>query len=195
METIGLTGGIGSGKSTVAKIFQCMGYPTYIADTEASILMNTSSEIRNKITVRFGEAIYNNHRLNKAELAKIIFANKEALQYINHIVHPHVMAHFKTWSKKQKSPIVLFESAILYETGLNKFFKHIICVTAPKDIRIQRVICRDQTTAEKVCNRIQNQMDDTEKICLADFIVNNDEIQALLPQVTKIIQQLNNTNK
>lgn len=195
METIGLTGGIGSGKSTVAKIFKCMGFPIYIADTQAARLMNTSPDIRREITGRFGGMIYGNGRLNKAGLAKIIFEDKEALQDINHIVHPRVMEDFKSWSQKQKSPIVLFESAILYEAGLNEFFKHIICVTAPEDIRIQRVISRDGTTAEKVRDRMNNQMDDKEKISRADFVVNNDGVQALLPQVIKIIQQLNSKNK
>lgn len=195
MKTIGLTGGIGSGKSTVAQIFKCMGYPVYIADTEASHLINTSSEIRKEITDRFGEAIYSNDHLNKAELAKIIFEDKKALQDINSIVHPRVMEDFKRWCKKQESPIVLFESAILYETGLNKWFGHIICVTAPEDVRIQRVISRDHTTADKIRDRIQNQMKDSEKIGQADFVVNNDGMEALLPQVTKIIQQLNSKNK
>lgn len=195
METIGLTGGIGSGKSTVARIFKHMGFPVYIADTEASHLMNSSPDIRREITGRFGETIYSNNQLNKAELAKIIFEDKEALRDINHIVHPRVMEDFKSWSQRQKSPIVLFESAILYEAGLNEFFGHIICVTAPEEVRIQRVISRDHTTAEKVRDRMNNQMGEKEKISRVDFIVNNDGVQALLPQVIKIIQQLNSKNK
>ena len=195
MKTVGLTGGIGSGKSTVARIFKCMGFPIYIADTEASRLMNTSPEIRKEITERFGETIYDNDRLNRAELAKIIFDDKEALQYINQIVHPRVMEDFKTWCKRQKKTIALFESAILYEAGLSEFFEQIICVTAPEVVRIQRVMNRDHTTTEKVRDRIKNQMDDSEKVYRADFVVNNDGTQALLPQITNIIQQLNSKNK
>ncbi len=195
METIGLTGGIGSGKSTVAKIFKYMGYPVYIADTEASRLINTSTEIRQEITQLFGEDIYCNGMLDKEKMAGIIFENKEALQNINHIVHPRVMEDFKQWCTRQKSQMVLFESAILYEASLNSFFKHVICVTAPEEVRIQRVIARDHTTQEKVRDRIHNQMSETEKVRQADFIVTNDGLKALLPQVIGIIQEINNKSK
>lgn len=191
MQTIGLTGGIGAGKSTVARILKCMGYPVYIADTEAFRLIIHHPEIRKEMIARFGLRIYDDHGyINKPLLAGIIFDNTKALADINHIVHPRVMEDFREWCRQQKSPLVFFESAILFEAGLDGSFRRIVCVTAPLNIRLQRVVHRDHTNADKVKVRIQNQMDDDKKCKQSDFIIYNDEEQMLIRQILSILQKL-----
>lgn len=191
IEAIGLTGGIGSGKSTVAKVLKNLGYPVYIADTEASRLMNNHPGIRQDIISQFGNSVYNNEKyINKPLLAKIIFENPKALTAINHIVHPRVIEDFQQWSKEQTSDLVFFESAILFEAGLNPHFRHIICITASEVTRIQRVIERDHITTEQVKKRILNQMDDSEKCRYSDFIIYNDEDHKLLQQILDVIEKL-----
>lgn len=195
MQTIGLTGGIGSGKSTIARILKQMGYPVYIADTEASRLMNNHPGIRADILARFGDTIYVDHLfLNKPLLAQIIFEDSQALEDINRIVHPRVMEDFQHWSEQQKSDLVFFESAILFETGLNTFFRHVICVTASEETRLARVMSRDNTTPEKVKERIRNQMQETEKCSQSDFIIYNDNNHMVLEQVLEIVQKLTKKN-
>lgn len=194
MQTIGLTGGIGSGKSTIARILKQLGYAVYIADTEASRLINTHPLIRQALIQHFGTAIYhNNCTLNKPLLAGIIFDNPQALQTVNQIVHPRVMDDFRNWSRKQTTNPVFFESAILFESGLNFFFQSVVCVTAPEETRIQRVVKRDQTTPQKVKERIRNQSDDTEKCRRADFIIYNDEEHKVIEQVLCLLKKLNNS--
>lgn len=191
MKAIGLTGGIGSGKSTIACILKHLGYPVYIADTEASRLMNCHPDIRQELIKRFGPATYtDNQNLNKPFLAKTIFEDTHALADINRIVHPRVMADFKEWCSKQTAALGFFESAILFEAGLNEFFPYIICVTAPAEVRLQRVIARDHTTADKVKERIRNQMDDSDKCRRSDFIIYNDDEHMVMPQVIEILERL-----
>lgn len=172
MMKIGLTGGIGSGKTTVAKAFNTLGFPTYIADTEATRLMNTSPEIKNSLIRLFGETIYQpDNILNKQQLATFIFNDTAKLQQVNHIVHPIVLQDFEYWCEKQNSPLVFFESAILFEAGLESFFDFIICVTAAYQTRIERVMKRDRISEEKVTERIRNQAQEEEKCKKADFII------------------------
>jgi len=191
MKAIGLTGGIGSGKSTVARILQQMGYPVYIADIKASSLMNTHPEIRKALIKRFGAEIYTTeNKINKPALAQLIFNDSKALADINGIVHPRVMEDFTQWSRKQKSKLIFFESAILFEAGLKDFFQQVLCVTAPESLRIARVLQRDQTTPEKIKERIRNQADDTFKCQQADFILYNDPDHLILVQLLNILKQL-----
>lgn len=191
MEAIGLTGGIGAGKSLVARILKIMGYPVYVSDREASRLMDTHPNIRQDIINRFGESVYTKDGLiNKPVLADIIFKDSQALADMNKIVHPRVMEDFRQWSNQQTTPLVFFESAILFEAGLQNFFRHTICVTAPLEVRVQRVIMRDKTQTEKVKERISNQMNETEKCKQADFVIYNDEQHPLMEQIEETIIKL-----
>lgn len=187
MLKVGLTGGIGSGKTTVARFFQDKAYPVYIADQEAARLINTSSAICQKLTQLLGPQIYKApHRLDKTLLADCIFKHPDLLQQVNTIVHPEVMNDFQEWCTQQNSPLLFFESAILYEAGLEHYFDCIICIYAPLLTRIQRVMKRDRLPEEKIRERINNQLDDTEKCKRADFSINTDEGQNWQQQALEI---------
>lgn len=191
MQTIGITGGIGSGKSTVAQLIYQLGYPVYIADREAGRLMNTNKDIRQELIRHFSQEIYTpSGTVNKPLLAHLIFQDPQALMKVNHIVHPRVMADFNNWSRGQERELVFFESAILFEAALDHFFNFIICVTAPEAVRMRRVVKRDQTTTEAVRARMKNQMDEQEKCKRSDFIVRNDEQHPVIQQVLEIIQHI-----
>ena len=191
MQTIGLTGGIGSGKSLIARVLKHMGYPVYIADTEAKRLMHSHPDIRREIIRRFGETVYTNTGiLDKALLAQLIFTDAQALSAINAIVHPRVIEDFRQWSECQNSPLVFFESAILFEASLDHYFNHILCVTTSLETRIQRVMSRDHTTRDKVIDRLRNQMDEREKCRRADVVICNDEGQMVLSQVLAAVKEL-----
>jgi dephospho-CoA kinase len=190
MKIVGLTGGIGSGKTTVAKVFKEFGIAVYIADEEAKSLMNRSKIIKRKLTNLFGNNAYVNDTLNKAFIADKIFKNKTLLTAMNQIVHPKVGQHFTRWVRKQNGPYVLKESAILFETNGHKNCDFVILVTAPEELRIQRVISRDNTTKDKVQAIIKNQLSDTEKITKSDFIILNDSIESMRRQVLEIHEKI-----
>lgn len=191
MKAIGLTGGIGSGKSTVARILKQMGFSVYIADCEASRLMHTHPEIRKEIIAHFGEIVYDSQgNINRPILAKLVFNNPDHLATINHIVHPRVMEDFRQWSNQQSNDLVFFESAILFEAGLNATFQTIICVTAPEAERLARVVNRDRTTPEQVRARIQNQLDDSAKCQQSDFIIRNDDQHMVIEQILEMIDTI-----
>lgn len=191
MKTIGVTGGIGSGKSTVAHIIHLLGYPVYIADTEASRLMNENPAIRKQLTDRFGASIYaSDGNLNKPLLASQIFKNPKTLSEVNHIVHPVVFQDFQDWCSKQNNSLAFFESAILFEAGLNNYFEYIICVTAPQGLRIQRVKMRDQATTEQINERMNNQMADAEKCKQSDFVIHNDNEHPVIRQILDFIEKI-----
>jgi len=189
--SIGLTGGIGSGKTLVADFFRLLGIPVYISDWEAKNLMQTNISIRNNLIEAFGSAVYlESGELNRTELAKIIFNNKEALKKVNAIVHPEVRSHYKEWCLRHvDSPYVIQESAILFDTGLYKNFDKIITVTADKDIRINRVVERDSCTKESVLERMSKQISEQEKITKSDFVIYNNE-DLIIPQILTIHDQL-----
>lgn len=190
MIVIGLTGGIGSGKTTVANYFLELEIPVYFADLEAKRLMSSSSRIKKKIIAKFGNEAYNGNTLNRAYLASIVFNNKSRLQEINAIIHPEVAKHFSTWVKKQEAPYVIQENAILFESNTVAKFDYIITVTAPIDIRIQRVIERDSTTKEAVLSRINNQWDDKKKVALSNFVINNVTLLETKKQVKDLHKKL-----
>ncbi|APY00637.1 dephospho-CoA kinase [Lacinutrix venerupis] len=190
MITVGLTGGIGSGKTTVAKAFEALDIPIYIADDEAKKLMNNSKVIRRKLIKLFGEEAYLNGTLNKPYLAKAIFNNKELLKTMNAIVHPKVGKHFVKWKNKQTAPYVIKEAAILFENGSYKNYDYIITVTAPEETRIKRVLKRDNSNIKKVKAIIANQWPDIEKIKLSDFVIENIDIKKTKEEVLKTHQQL-----
>lgn len=187
MKTIGLTGGIGSGKSTIARILECLGYPVYVSDREASRLMNNHPGIRKEITEAFGHSLYDAEgQLSKPAMARLIFNDPGALKTVNRIVHPRVIEDFSNWCRQQHSELVFFESAILFEAGLNHYFDAVVCVTAPEELRLQRVMTRDRVPAEKVLERMRNQADEKEKCRQADYVIHNDTRGRVVRQVLEM---------
>ncbi|WP_428742312.1 dephospho-CoA kinase [Tenacibaculum sp.] len=185
---VGLTGGIGSGKSTIVKMFsQFDNIAIYIADDEAKKLMSTSKEIKNQLISEFGDQVYINNELNRAYLASIVFKNKEKLAILNSIVHPVVNEHLQSFIKKNTDKdYILYENAILFENGSDSFCDKIITVTAPEDVRINRVVKRDNTTIEDVKNRIKNQWNVTKKTLQSHYIIDNVDLTYSRQQVLKI---------
>lgn len=189
---IGLTGGIGSGKTMIANYFESKGIPVYIADLEAKKIMD-SQFIIGKVIDAFGMDIIENEKINRAKLSALVFNNPENLAKLNAIVHPEVKIHFLNWVKKhQDFPIVIKEAAILFESGSYKDCDKIILVTAPKETRIQRVMKRDNVTKEAVEARMANQWEDEKKIALSDFTIQNTNAQEAKNAADKIISTLRN---
>ena len=190
MKSVGITGGIGSGKSYIARIIEKMGYPIYYADIEAKKLMNKHPLIQKSLIDLFGSDIYFKGELNKDKLAGHIFQDENARLLVNQLVHPLVREAFTIWSSKQNSSLVFNEAAILYETGTYKQYHEIILVTAPLHERISRVIKRDKVSKEQVQDRIDAQWSDDRKLGLGPFEIINDGKQPLLIQIEEVIQQL-----
>ena len=189
-KIVGLTGGIGSGKTTIANHFKSHGVPVYIADDEARKIMESQTIIA-EIKKVFGTSVFDHDTLNREELAKIVFDNTEKLENLNSIVHPAVRKHFSQWlSKQQDHPIIIYEAAILFESGNYKNCDYIITVTAPLESRIQRVIARDHTTKELVLKRIKAQWTDEQRISKSDFIIQNITIESTELEVDKILKLL-----
>lgn len=192
-KIIGLTGGIGSGKTTIANHFRTAGIPVYIADDEARTLMQ-SSEIIEEIQNVFGTTVFDNGILNRQKLAEIVFNNPEKLKLLNGIIHPAVKKHFDYWiSNHKENPFVIYEAAILFESGSYKNCNKIITVTAPLEARIQRVVLRDNTTRENVLKRINMQWDDNQRIAKSDFVVENIDPKITESEVGKILKILKNS--
>jgi dephospho-CoA kinase len=188
MIKLGLTGGIGSGKSVVASLFEIAGIPVYIADTESKRLTNTSPAIRKELVGLFGENLYVNGELNKKRLASLIFNDKEALNRVNAIIHPEVNRDFLQWASRQQAPVCAIETAILFESGFDKYVDLSVMVYAPLEVRIERAAIRDNASYEEITRRIRNQLPDERKKERASFIIYNDGKQALIPQVAKLLQ-------
>lgn len=190
MIKIGITGGIGSGKSVVASLLELLGIPVYIADTESKCLTASSPVIREKLTALFGESIYTAEGLDKKQLASLIFGNPERLKQVNAIIHPEVNRHFLAWADKQNVPICGIESAILFESGFNRVVDVTLMVYAPLEVRIQRALERDAVPREEIMRRINSQLPDEEKKEKSDYVIFNDGKQALLPQIAVILVDL-----
>lgn len=188
MKIIGLTGGIGSGKTTVANMFRELGIPVYDSDKEAKLLMNTSRKLRKAIISLFGDNAYVNNVLNRKFIADKVFKDSNLLNKLNSIVHPAVREHFLVWAKSKKTNYVIQESAIIFENDNQAFYDAIILVTAPLEDRIDRILNRDNTTRENILYRISNQLKDEQKEKLSNFIVFNKNISE-----TKLkIKEINN---
>lgn len=189
---IGLTGGIGSGKSTVVNMFsEFKNIAVYIADDEAKKLMNTSTQIKTQLIAEFGEQVYLNNELNRPYLASIVFNNKERLATLNAIVHPIVKEHLQDFIKENSSKdYILYENAILFENGSNSFCDKIITVTAPKDVKINRVIKRDNATIKDVKNRMKNQWNEAKKTLQSNYLIENLTLTKTREQVLKIHNSL-----
>lgn len=183
---IGLTGGIGSGKSVVAKVFATLGIPVFNADDEAKRIMQSSTEIKTKLIEQFGTDIYNVHGLDKEKLASIVFNDSFQLQLLNAIVHPVTIQAAKDWAAKQTSPYVIKEAALIFESGAADGLFKVIGVTAPISNRIHRVMQRDGITKDQVDARMRNQISDTIKMRLCDYVIENNNQQMVIPQVLEI---------
>ena len=189
-KIIGLTGGIGSGKTTVANHFRVAGIPVYIADDEARKIMQ-SDEINAEIKKKFGDTVFDNGILNREKLSGIVFNDPEKLKLLNAIIHPAVKKHFSSWILNHKNtPYIIYEAAILFESGSYKDCDIIITVTAPLESRIQRVIQRDRTTRENVLSRINMQWNDEKRIEKSDFVIENDTTEIAKSAVDKILKIL-----
>jgi len=183
---IGLTGGIGSGKSVVAKIFTTLGIPVFNADEAAKHIMQTSPEMKAKLIEQFGSSIYDASGLQKEKLAAIVFNDPHQLQLLNAIVHPVTIQAAKDWAAKQTSPYVIKEAALIFESAAADGLFKVIGVTAPMSIRIQRVMQRDGVSKEQVEARMQHQILDTIKMRLCDYVIENNNQQMLIPQVLEL---------
>jgi dephospho-CoA kinase len=191
MKKIGITGGIGSGKSIISQTLRIMGYSVYDSDSWAKTLMNSNEEIKKKLISKFGKETYNSKGLNKSHLAQHIFNNNEALIHVNSIVHPIVKQHFLNWCKKQKSKLVFIESAILFTSKFNEIVDSTIFIDAPQEIRIQRASLRDNTTPKAILARINNQKDE-ELLARthANYTINNNNNNLIIPQLLSILQNI-----
>lgn len=189
---IGITGGIGSGKSIVCKIFNILGIPSYDSDSRAKWLSNHDLEVITKIKNEFGDNFYVNGVLDSKKLAKEVFDNKQKLEKLNEIVHPAVAIDYKNWvSLHQTSSFLLKEAALIFETGINNKMDAVITVYSPLELRIKRVLSRDPfRSKEAILAIINKQMNDEEKVKLANFVVYNNDNTLLMPQILKIHQQL-----
>ncbi len=186
MIRIGLTGGIGSGKTVVSTLLGVMGIPVYDSDDRTKELYDSDESLKAALTARFGESLYAEGRLNRSLLASIIFTDIEALSFINKVVHPIVEADYRKWAEQQKAPYVVQESAILFEAGLAPLCDLIVVVSAPDDLRVQRVCQRNGCTPDSVRERMQWQLKEEERLAHADRVLVNDDVKALIPQVISL---------
>lgn len=183
---VGLTGGIGSGKSTVADLFRAHGVPVYNSDVEAKKIMENSDAVRKAITTEFGSEAYTGKKLNRSVIAQEVFNNQKRLNQLNAIVHPAVREHFKEWYQQQEFPYVIQETALVFENEMQGNYDLVLLVTAPEDIRILRVMERDGVTREQVLARMANQLPDKEKVKLVDFVIQNRNLNTTTAKVAQI---------
>lgn len=189
MKVVGLTGGIGSGKTTVAKMFKELGVPVFIADKEAKNIMNTSKEVRKEIIKLLGNQAYNKELPDRKFIASKVFRNEELLQKLNKIIHPRVHERFFLWRDEQDSDYVLYEAAILFESGGERYCDYTVLVTAPKSERINRVVKRDNTDAQSVEERMKRQWSERKKMKRATFIIENRNLTDTAHRVRKLHRQ------
>ena len=196
MISIAITGGIGSGKTYVSNMFQERGVPIYNADTEAKRLMVQDEVIRKELIALIGEEVYQGTELNKPLLASYLFSSAEHVQQINSIVHPRVKADFVEWLKARREYAVAgIESAILFEAGFRDSVDSVIMVSAPEELRLARAMKRDGATEQQIRSRMSAQMNEDEKIKMADFVIYNDETKPLDEQISFILQILKTSKK
>jgi len=191
MIKIGVTGGIGSGKSVVCDVFRLHGIPVFDADKEAKNLNDTSPAIREQITHHFGESLYSGSKLNRKKFASLIFHDQEKLAIANAIIHPALANYFTEWCLRRKEqPLVIIDAALLIEAGFHRLVDRVITVTSPADIRIERVMQRDHTTRREVEARMKNQISEEEKIKVANVVIFNDNRQSLIRQADDFLQSI-----
>ncbi|UII79262.1 dephospho-CoA kinase [Flagellimonas sp. CMM7] len=190
MIIVGLTGGIGSGKSTVAGMFKDLGVPVYDSDSEAKRLMMASAELKMAIIKLLGEEAYHGKTLNKRFIANKIFENPETLQRLNKIVHPAVREDFLEWTKTQEVPYVIQETALIFENDAQDNYDYVILVKAPEDFRLKRVMERDGANKKEVLGRMKNQMSDDDKVALSNFCIDNIDLEITKKRVDELHQRL-----
>ncbi len=190
MKKIGITGGIGAGKSIVARVFATMGFPVFYSDIAGKELLSNDENVKKRVIELFGSSSYTNGQLDRAFLAKRIFSDNSLKQELNNIVHPAVRDYFSVWASKQNTPFVFNEAAILFETGSYKSFDLNILVSAPESIRFERVKSRDNLTYSEVEARMKAQWSDEDKRQLADFEIVNDNKQLLIPQIEAVLEAI-----
>ena len=190
MIIIGLTGGMGSGKSTVGTMFKDLGIPVYNSDERAKKLMNTSKKIKKELIGLFGKEAYSEEELNRPFIAEKVFNDADLLTKLNGIVHPKVRKDFLKWTKKQNTPYVIQETALLFENKSQELYDKVILVTAPKELRIQRVLKRDKSSREQINSRINNQLDDDIKIKLADYIIENIDLDITRSKILELHERI-----
>lgn len=186
---VGLTGGIGSGKTTVAKLFELLDVPVYDADSASKRLYHTNKKLMASLKEHFGEDVYTNEQLNRSKLAAIVFNDPSKLELLNQLVHPLTIQDAENWMLQQVKPYVIKEAALLFETGSASGLDYIIGVRTPKHLRIKRVMDRDNVSREEVISRMQRQVDEDIKMLLCDFIIDNDEQKPVIPQVLQLHQR------
>lgn len=187
---VGLTGGIGSGKTTVARIFEVLGIPVYYADDAARKIMNEDEVLKAEIIKNFGEQSYINGALNREYLASIVFADKKKLSVLNSLVHPATIRYSVLWMKRQTAPYAIREAALIFESGVQAQLDFIIGVSAPYELRIQRAMQRDNLTRIQVQERMDRQINESIKMKLCDFVIVNDGRKGVIPQVLRLHESL-----
>lgn len=186
MMRVGLTGGIGSGKTTVGRVFRAMGIPVFEADAEGRRLMAQDTALQRSIVERFGAAVVNENGIDRAALAGIVFQDTEALKALNALIHPAVRGAFDRWAREQRAPYVMMEAAVLAESGGHRTLDAIVVVSAPEPIRIRRVMQRDGVPEEAVRARLANQVSEAERLAIADHMIHNDDSRLVIPQVLEV---------
>ena len=188
--SVGITGGIGSGKSYVCEIIQSMGYPVFNSDLEAKNIINSDQEAITFITNLFGDGAYKKGKSDSSFIAEKVFDNSELREKLNQFIHPKVRERFHEWATSTDSKIVFSEAAIFFETGAYKNYDYMVLIIAPHQLKVDRVIKRNNLTQKEVESRMDTQWPDEKKIPLANFVINNDEVEPLLPQIVKMLESI-----
>jgi dephospho-CoA kinase len=187
---LGVTGGIGSGKTTVCKVFGVLGIPVFSADDEAKRIQDDDRDLQIKINSLAGKDLFPSGKLDRPELAKLIFSNKELLEKVNSLVHPVVFRSFRVWVKKQDSPYSIMEAAILFESGAFRLMDRIVTVVTPLEERIERLVRGNKLSREQIIERIKNQIDDESRVKRSDFIISNSENDMIIPSIIEIHEEM-----
>jgi dephospho-CoA kinase len=189
---IGVTGGIGSGKTSVCRVFTVLGIPVFSTDNVARDIIDNDLGIRQRINAIAGEDLFPEENLDRKLLAKIIFNDSSLLKKVNSIIHPIVFDRFKKWELDQTAPYIIMESAIIFESGASKVLDKIITIVAPIEERVKRIICRNRFSREQAFERIDNQMDDSSRVNLSDYVISNSENDMIIPDILKIHNEILN---